>query len=492
MEKAEQIDITVGHLKRKVARSALSVTGGNIVIQIISSAGGILLARLLIPSMFGVFAIVNFVVTFLTIFGEMGLGAALIQRKEQLTREDLKTVFTMQQILSCTVIALIFLISPKIVSWYALDDTIRWLLIVLSFSIFLSSLRGVPSALLQREMKFDRVVICETANVFFFQSVAIFLAYLGYGTWGFIWGVLAGSLVSTILFYILSPWKIGYGINRQIALRLIKFGIPYQADGLLTLGKNAVVPVVVGKIVGASGIGYFNWALNFSALAMFFTGVIGRVTFPAFSRVQHDKDLLRKGIEKSIRIGAIFFFPFLAMSVAFARPTIHYLYTDKWLPALGTFYLLAISTVFTGPIGQTFFNAFYATGKQYWALNMNILYLALNFALAVPLVSASGLQGMAVTKIIISFSTLFILIYLLNRIVKVNLLGNILPFMFPSFFIGAIFYLYREVLAGSFPGFLFWGVSGGILCFVSMYLFNAASMKEDIKDVVNALSRDGK
>jgi O-antigen/teichoic acid export membrane protein len=338
-------------------------------------------------------------------------------------------------------------------------------------------------------MKFSRLVKCEIANIFFFQSVAILLAYLGYGAWSFVWGVLAGSLVSTVLLYILAPWKIAYGLNTQTALKLIKFGIPYQAHGLVTMGKNAVIPIVIGKIVGAAGIGFFNWALNFSALSMFFTGVISRITFPAFSRVQHDKGLLREGIEKSIRVGAIFFFPFLAMSIAFARPTIHYLYTDRWLPALGTFYLLAFSIVLTGPIGSSVFNAFHAVGKPYWALNMNILYLVLNFVFAIPLVSNLGFQGMAVVKIIVSYSTLLILIYLLNRIVAVKMWGNILPFLFPSFLVGAIFYLYEHVLASSFPAFLLWGITGGILCFVSMYIFNAKTMKEEIKDVINALSR---
>jgi PST family polysaccharide transporter len=487
MEDLGQKEIPAELLKRKAVTSAFSVAGGNMLVQLISSIGGIILARILIPSMFGIFAIVNFVVTFIILFGELGLGAALIQRKEELSHEDLKTAFSVQQIFSFFLMVVIFFISPKIVSWYNLEESIRWLLVMLSLSIFLATFKCVPAALLQRKMQFNRLVICEIADIFFFQFVAILLAYLGYGVWSFIWGVLTGSLVSTILFYILSPWKISYGINKEAAKNLIKFGIPYQAHGLVNIGKNAVVPLVVGKISGASGVGYFNWALNFSVLSMFFTRIISRVTFPAFSRIQHDRVLLKKGIEKSIRIGAILFFPILAMSVAFAKPTIHYLYTDKWFPALGAFYLLAISIILTGPTGNTFSNAFYAVGKPYWVLKMDILFLILNFALGIPLVLRFGFEGMAIVKIIVSYSTLLILIYLMSKIVKVKVFGNMLSFLFPSILVGAFFYIYEPFLVKNFFTFLLWGIVGGVLCFLATYLFNPQTVKEEIKDLINTI-----
>lgn len=469
-------------LKKRTLSSAFSLTLGRAIGQIVTSIGGIILARILVPEMFGIFAVVNFAVIFCGLFSDLGLGAALIQKKETLTRDDLRTTFTVQQILMGFLLVVIFLVSPAIMRWYEFETPHVWLLRTLSLSLFLTSFKSIPSVLLQRALAFNRLVTTEITEILIFQVTAIWLAILGFGVWSFVWAVLLGSLASLILLYILSPWKISYGIKSQSARRLIHFGVFCQLNNLINFGKDAVTPVLVGKICGAAGVGYFNWADRFICLSVFFPQIIGRITFSAFSRIQSDKALLKKAVEKSIRFGSILFFPPFVMSCAFARPIIHYLYTDKWLPGLTAFYCLATAAIIAGPIGLTIYNAFYAVGKPQWVTRMVLLYLGLSWLLGFPLILKFGFLGMAFTQVIVTYSTIGLLLKLMNRIVRVNFWGNIFPFFFPVALVGVVFYLLSQYLIKGLFSLLFWGLVGGIFCLFVIHIFHPRIFTEEIKE----------
>ncbi len=491
LQNSNLTEIAIESIRRKTLTSAFSLTVGRIFSQMVTSIGGIILARILLPEMFGIFAVVNFVVIFIGLFSDLGLGAALIQKKETPTRDDLRTTFTIQQILMGFLLVIVFFASPAIVRWYKFQAAYVWLLRALSFSLFLTSFKSIPSVFLQRALAFNRLVTTEITEVFIFQVTAIWLAILGFGVWSFVWAVLLGSLASLVLLYILSPWKVSYGINSQSARRLIHFGAFCQLNNLINFSKDAVTPVLVGKICGAAGVGYFNWADKFICFSVFFPQIISRITFSAFPRIQSDKALLKKGVEKSIRLGAILFFPPLAMSCAFARPIIHYLYTDKWLPGLPVFYWLVLAAIVSGPMGLTIFNAFYAVGKPQWVMRMVLLYLGLNWLLGFPLILKFGFLGMAFTQVIIAYSTIGILLKLMNRIVRINFWGNILPFFFPAALAGAIFYLLVPYFVKSFFSFIFWGITGGVFCFLVMYIFNPGIFKEELKESLKTFLKKG-
>ena len=125
--------------------------------------------------------VVTAVIAFLTYFSDVGLAAALIQKKENISEEDLRTTFTIQQGLVIS-ISLIALISSSFVKdFYKLDSDGVFLFQALVISFFLSSLKTIPSIILERELKFEKLVIPQIAETLVFNVIAVFMAMQGFG-----------------------------------------------------------------------------------------------------------------------------------------------------------------------------------------------------------------------------------------------------------------------------------------------------------------------
>src|SRR5205085_8698756 len=105
-------------------------------------------------------------------------------------------------------------------------------------SLFFSSLKSVPSVLLERNLKFNRLVIPEIVETLAFNILAVVLAWQGYGVWSFVIAVLVRGIIGTILIYILAPWPIGFRIKKSSIRNLFSFGLPYQLNGFIALIKD--------------------------------------------------------------------------------------------------------------------------------------------------------------------------------------------------------------------------------------------------------------
>ncbi|MEM4723709.1 MAG: oligosaccharide flippase family protein, partial [Candidatus Hadarchaeum sp.] len=296
-------------------------------LRVIGLAGNICLARLLVPEAFGIFATASFIIDFFKFFGDVGLGAALIQ-KEEVEEEDFRTTFTLQQMLIVTLAAICFLIAPTVSSHYELGRSGEWLLRVLSVSLFLSSLRSIPSIILQRQLHFEKLAFAEVLENISYWGLAVGLAALGYEVWSLVYATLGRHIVSLIVVYWMIPWRPSLGFHRSAAGRLLRFGAPYQLNGFLWMMQNAIAPIWVGTVCGSQALGFLTWAKQVAFLPLPFLNIVENVTFPAFSRIQHDSERLGAYIEKCIRLVSIILFPLICLIVATSIDLIHFVYTD--------------------------------------------------------------------------------------------------------------------------------------------------------------------
>ncbi|AKM79486.1 MAG: Polysaccharide biosynthesis protein [Candidatus Beckwithbacteria bacterium GW2011_GWB1_47_15] len=422
-----QSELTPEVIAHRAVSGVMVLTLRKFALRAVSYLGSIFLARLLTPEIFGVFAIVNFIITFFAFFSDVGLGAALIQKKDKLNQKDLAVTFTLQQLFVVLTVVAIFLSAPFFAAKYNLGSDGAWLIRIFSLSLFLTSLKTIPSILLERRLQFGRLVIPEVIEVISFQFIAVGMAWAGYGVWSFIVGLLIRSLLGTITLYLISPWKISFAWDRTRARKLISFGVPFQLNGFIATIKDAVMPIFVGAVSGATAVGYLNWALTFSKLPILFMSDIFRVTFPTYSRIQHDKKLLGSAIEKTIRFTNLFLFPAVFLLAAAARPIVSLIFTDKWLPALPAFYVHLFGILVVG-VANTFMDSFWAMGKTKIAIKLLIIFTLINWGTSVPLVYAYGFIGAMVGSVIVLYVSLPLTWYYIKTIVPVTVTRNIAPF----------------------------------------------------------------
>lgn len=424
----EETEISL--FKGKLIRGVTALTARTFVLQLISFSATFILTILLSPSVFGVFFVVSAVISFLSYFSDFGLAAALIQKGNEPTRKELVSAFTLQQLLVGSVCVVSLILSPYFGKYYGLNGDGILLLQALLVSFFLSSLKTIPSVLLERRLKFELLVIPQILETFSFYLIAVLLALFGKGVISFAWAAIIRGIVGLIAIFVVSPWRIGIGFSYSSVKNLLNFGIPFQANSLLALVKDDLMTLFLGKILPLSQVGYLGWAKKWAEapLRLIMDNII-RVTFPAYARLQRNKEILGKAIEKSFFFLGLFIFPASLLLVLFINPMISLIPKYmKWQPALIPFYLYTISAIlaaFSSPL----VNALNAIGKIKSTLTLMVFWTILTWIL-VPVFSLNlGFVGAAWGAFIISLTSV-IPIFMMKKSVHFPVLKNLYkPFL---------------------------------------------------------------
>ena len=421
-------DLDIAAVTKRSIHGVFALVTRTFFIQIITVAVNFLLTIYLSASVFGVYFIVTSIISFLTYFSDIGLAAALIQKKESVTDEDLRTTFTIQQALVISVVVLALFASPLVGHFYKLEPEGIFLFQALVIAFFLSSLKTIPSILLERNLRFEKLVIPEIVETIVFNGVALVLAIKGFGISSFTYAVLARGVSGMVAIYIVSPWKIGFGFSKQEAKKLLSFGIPFQLNSFLALLKDDVMVAYIGKVLPLAQVGYIGFAQKWSLapLQLIMDNII-RVTFPSYARLQHDKDNLVKAVEKSLFVLTLVIFPCLVGLVTLVPVFMELVpkYQHKWdlaLISLGFFSINAALSTISTPLT----NALNAIGKIKMTLYLMILWTVLTWVLSPLFIYLFGFNGFALASALIS-CTVVLVIWLTRKYIPFSVVHIWIP-----------------------------------------------------------------
>ena len=483
----EEIDI--GVITQRSIRGVFALVSRTFAIQVIGLIANLLLTIFLSPSVFGVYFVVSAAIAFLSYFSDIGLAAALIQKKEQITKEELRTTFTIQQILVISVVVIALVLSNFVRTFYHLDGDGVLLFQALVVSFFLSSLKTIPSIILERDLHFEKLVIPEIVENLFFYVIAVFLAYKGFGVTSFTFAVLARGIAGVITIYIISPWRIGLGFHRETAKKLLSFGIPFQTNSFLALIKDDLLVAYLGRVLPLAEVGYIGFAQKwaFAPLSLIMNNVI-RITFPSFSRLQNDKNVLRKAIEKSIFAACFLIFPGLmglvALSPYFITLIPKYL---KWEPAIISLAFFSMNAAFSS-ISTPLTNALSAIGKIKITLYLMVFWTIATWVLTPLAILVYGFNGVAYASALIA-SSVVIVIYIVKRYIDFSVLKIVLNPFLATIFMGAVVYFLSPILVKNIFGLIFMIIFGAVVYFSTMFVLAKKEMLDDIKLVRSNLKK---
>lgn len=433
--------ISLSQIKKRAAFAFITLMGRKLVLRAISFITiNIILARLLPVETLGIFNIATAVITFFAFFSDIGLAGALIQKKESIASEDIKTTFTIQQLLVGSLSIIIFFSSPFLADFYKLDINGMWLIRVLAISFFLSSLKVVPSVLLERDLRFTPLVTVEIVETFVFNTLLIILVIQGAGVWSFSYAALARGISGTLLIYILNPTKIGLGFSKESLKGLLSFGIPFQLNSLLALLKDRLVPLVIARMVTPAEFAYVTWSQAMALLSLDVLSEVNRITFPLFSRVQEKRESLGKALEEALFTACLIIYPLLFGLSAIMPSFINIVVTQKFQPALLSFYLFAFSA-YWAVISTVFTNTLNAVGRIKDTLKLMIMWTTLTWILSPLFVSVFGFIGVALASFIISFTSI-ITIILVKRFLTIRVLDAVLLPTISSALMGLSVYIF--------------------------------------------------
>jgi len=376
--------------------------GGQLVI-------GIVLARILMPEDFGLIGMLSIFIAISQSFIDSGMGSGLIQKKNR-TNKDFSTVFIFNFVISVVCYGILYLSAPYIAGFYSMPK-LELLVKILSINIVISSLAIVQRSKLTIEIDFKTIAKVRVISILTSGIISIILAYIGWGVWALVMQRMVSSIVSVILFWILSKWNFSLTFSRQSFKELFGFGSKLLIQGLYAQAMREVYNITIGKAYSASDLGYYTRAKSFAEItAGTVTGILHQVTFPVLASLQDDRERMISVYSRLIRMTAFFVIPAMTMLSLLAEPLVIILLTDKWIPVIVLLQWMSFARIIY-PISGINMNILNAVGRSDLFLKVDlskfpIMILAL--IITIPL----GVKAMVIGHVVTSFIAFFINAYM--------------------------------------------------------------------------------
>jgi O-antigen/teichoic acid export membrane protein len=399
----------------------------------------LVLTIMLSPSVFGIYITVLSILSLLNYFSDIGLAASLIQKKD-ISDDDVKTAFTVQEILILTVCAIAFLSTTFIKNFYKLPQDGVYLFWILLISFFISSLKTIPSIFLERKIQFQKIVLVQVIeNTVFYLSVII-CALMGMGLKSFTISVFIRAIVGLITIYSISFWIPRIGISLTSLKALLSFGLTFQASSFLALFKDDLITLFLGKVLGFEGLGYVGWAKKWAeAPIRIIMDNVSRVLFPVISRMQNDTQKIGRIIEKIISYQTALLAPVILGMIIMMNTIVHIIPKyGKWEPALPLFYLFCISAFFSS-FSTPFMNVFNSLGKVKKSFYFMLFWTIITWIFTPLFTKLFGYYGFPITQLFLSLTCILVILEA-KKLIHFSLKKVITPYIITALIMGAILY----------------------------------------------------
>ena len=435
---------------------------GYLVMQFVSN---IVLARLLMPDDFGTIGILLIFVTISEVLVDGGFSTALIQRKN-ITNVDKSTVFYTNLSISCFIYLIVYLFSPWISTFFKSESLIL-LLRIIEIKIVLDALGAVQFALMRRNMNFKAITLIRILSILFAVIIAIIFAFFDFGVWSLVIQNLSFSLISVILVWKYSNWRPQLVFSRNSLSYLFGYGSKLMIQHLLGEIYENFQSVLIGRYFLAKDLGFFTQAKQLQQVPVkSLTNVVTSVSFPAFSKLQDEKETLKRVVKKNLNVLLFINTPLMCFLAVLAKPIISFVYSDKWLPSVPYFQLLCLGFGTFLVIHQCNLSILKAVGRSDYVLNLEIIKKVLGFCLLIIGMKLWGIWGILYGLIANSFVEMFMNGFYVNKEVRYgiweqfkDLLRSFIYSILPTIVI--FLYLQLELINSNlvnvlFCSFVFW------------------------------------
>jgi O-antigen/teichoic acid export membrane protein len=406
----------------------------NIAKTVILFIIGLVLARLIEPSQFGIIGVTSIFLSILPFFSDGGFGNALIQKKD-CTEIDISSVFFFNVFVSVVLYLLLFLFASFFSGFFKINE-LTLVLKVLGLQIIISSFGAVQTVILTKRLDFKLLTKISLFSQVSSGLLAILLAFKGFGVWALVIRTLVESTLYVISLFVFNKWIPKFVFDFFALKKLFKFGSNLLVSGLIDNVFNNAYYFVIGKYYSPTQLGYYTRADMFSKLpSQNLTAVIQRVSFPVMSKLQDDDEHLKQALKKLI--GLSMFISCLSMfcMAASSKALVLMLLGKSWFESIVYLQLLCFS-VFLYPIHSLNLNLLNVKGKSGLFLKLEIL----KKILLVPVILLGvfiGIKEMLYGMILFSPVALIINTKFTGKLINYSLL-NQLKTVLPSFLFASI------------------------------------------------------
>ncbi|MEO3795733.1 oligosaccharide flippase family protein [Nonomuraea sp. B10E15] len=329
-----------GKFKRGLAFSLINT----VLSRLVTFTLGIVLARILTPEEFGIYATALLVQLFLMVINDLGVGNALIRREGEV-KPMIPTAWTMSVGggLICTILAYF---GSGTLAWALGSPNATGVLQLMSLNILINGFASVPASVLAREFRQGKRLKADAAGLVVNVTLTFTLAMTGFGPWSLAIGhVTAGAFVNVLLMALSGCWPV-FGFDRRHSGEVARVGLAMAGSSVLLIALQGTAQAVTGRFLGEAAIGLFFIANNVANWPIqIISKTLERVALPTFARAREgDGDFgTTAGTVIGVAAGAVLICG-TGLAVL-AEPIVQVVYGHQWLAAATMLAGLALANV---------------------------------------------------------------------------------------------------------------------------------------------------
>ena len=399
----------MGELKEKTISGVKWNAVGRFSTQGINFIIGLLLARILSPSDYGVVGMLGIFFAIAQTFIDSGFSSALI-RKKDCSDADLSTAFYFNIGVGIVSFLVLFFSAPYIARFFEtpiLKDVTR----VLSINLFINSLTIVQHAKLNAAVDFKSQAKISLASTSLSGIIGLAMAYSGFGVWSLVFQSVSSATIRAILLWKIGCWRPQLTFARESFRYLFGFGSKILTASLLHTIYANLTTIIIGKVYTAKDLGYYSRG---ESLATFpssnLIGILQSVTYPILAKIQDDDTRLIQAYRKYISITSMVIFFGMCLLAALAKPFILTLLTDKWENSVIFLQVFCFAWMFDHLCALNL-NILYVKGRSDLVLRLEIIKKAISISMiiaAIPFgVLAICISRTIYTKIAVVINTYY-------------------------------------------------------------------------------------
>ena len=461
-------------IKSKAINSVVWSTVEKFLRQGLMTLFSIIIARQLLPSDYGLVAMLTIFLTIAQIFVDSGFVEALIQKQNR-TDTDFSTVFWFNILVALLLYVTLFLCSPLIADFYG-EPLLNDLLKCISIIFVINAFRTVQQAKLHIAMDFRRQTWISVVAMTISGIIGMWMAYHGFGVWTLVWQQLLLNFLNVVFLWISSRWIPKIVFSKHSFKELFSFGSRLLISRTLHAIYTNGTFLLMGKFFSPSTTGLYsqsNQMVSFIPITV--NDVVARVAYPIECELQDNDEELQRYFFQILRLTCFVLFPLMMGLAALAEPIVRLLLTEKWMETVPLIRILCFAWIWW-PASNMSWQLLNAKHRSDYCLKAEVIKKTIG--ISILLISfLGGIKMVCIGMMIYYIADVYVITWFTGRILPgvtfASEMKALLPILVRAATMGTGIYMLDMVISSDEVSITV-GIVTGIVLYMTMTLLTGS------------------
>ncbi|MDX1436881.1 MAG: lipopolysaccharide biosynthesis protein [Anaerolineales bacterium] len=414
-------------ITRRTVQGGAWLYGQKLTVGLIHLAAVAILARQLTPAQFGIVALAQVLLRFLTVLGSGGFGDYIIYDRKEGRSERVYAAFWLNQVVALGTALLAVALVPLAVRFYEEPD-LAPLLLVLVVKYLLDQISIVPDALIKRDLDYQKLVVRDTALQLGSATLSVAMALAGFGVWSLVVPQVVIAPVRAAAVMLMARWRPSLPFRVGLWREVFRYSRHVVGANLANTVAAEGDTLLIGRLLGNEALGLYNMAWQTANLvSRHVTSVVSGLAMPSLSSVAEDMARLRAGLKRMLRILSIISFPLLIGLFVVADDFVLAVYGDQWTESIVLLRILIIYAI-RRAVGSPATVIYNVVGRPDIGFKFGLAFIPI-YLIGIVLGSLYGVVGVAVAVTLIRTGFGLVQFQITAALVGENLKGLVRPLM---------------------------------------------------------------